>query len=171
MQTDEDDLMPFFVLDQLMYHFVQLGHSPVDAFRSLWPSLEDRYGGDPAAVRQAALTDAGLTGAEALAFLNLVEFDINGDDTFDIADITALSESFPTPEPTINSYVLDGPGNVTVQAGNLLPGKQYYLKRDTDLVNAPVFDVVVDSVITLADTATLTDTNAPADKAFYRITD
>ncbi|MFT5680328.1 MAG: NAD+ synthase (glutamine-hydrolyzing) [Myxococcota bacterium] len=45
-QTDEDDLMPFFVLDQLMFHFVQLGQEPLDMFRALWPSLSDRYGGD-----------------------------------------------------------------------------------------------------------------------------
>jgi NAD+ synthase (glutamine-hydrolysing) len=45
-QTDEDDLMPFFVLDQLMFHFVQLGQEPLDMFRSLWPSLSERYRGD-----------------------------------------------------------------------------------------------------------------------------
>lgn len=48
-QTDEDDLMPFFVLDQLMFHFVQRGQDPLEMFRTLWPSLEARYGGDPAA--------------------------------------------------------------------------------------------------------------------------
>ena len=45
-QTDEGDLMPFFVLDQLMYHFVQLGQDPLEMFRTLWPSLQTRYGGD-----------------------------------------------------------------------------------------------------------------------------
>ena len=35
--------MPFFVLDQLMYHFVQLGQSPLETFQQLWPSLQDRY--------------------------------------------------------------------------------------------------------------------------------
>lgn len=45
-QTDEDDLMPFFVLDQLMFHFVQLGQEPLDMFRALWPSLTERYRGD-----------------------------------------------------------------------------------------------------------------------------
>ncbi|MEL6348597.1 MAG: NAD(+) synthase [Myxococcota bacterium] len=47
-QTDEGDLMPFFILDQLMYHFVQLGQEPLSMFRSLWPTVTDRYGGDPA---------------------------------------------------------------------------------------------------------------------------
>ena len=48
-QTDEEDLMPFFVLDQLMYQFVQLGQEPLVIFRTLWPRLGTRYGGDPAA--------------------------------------------------------------------------------------------------------------------------
>ncbi|MEZ4317525.1 MAG: NAD(+) synthase [Myxococcota bacterium] len=46
-QTDEDDLMPFAVLDQLMYHFVQRGMDPLQMFRTLWPEMQARYGGDP----------------------------------------------------------------------------------------------------------------------------
>ena len=46
-QTDEDDLMPFAVLDRLMYNFVQLGHGPLECFRSLWPAVAERYDGDP----------------------------------------------------------------------------------------------------------------------------
>ncbi len=42
-QTDEDDLMPFAVLDQLMYHFVQRGMDPLEMFRTLWPELQERY--------------------------------------------------------------------------------------------------------------------------------
>jgi len=45
-QTDEDDLMPFFVLDQLMFQFVQCGRDPVEMFRALWPALHDHYRGD-----------------------------------------------------------------------------------------------------------------------------
>ena len=41
--------MPFFVLDQLMYHFVQKGQGPLEMFRALWPGLEESYGGDPKA--------------------------------------------------------------------------------------------------------------------------
>jgi NAD+ synthase (glutamine-hydrolysing) len=48
-QTDEDDLMPFFVLDQLMYHFVQEGLGPLEMFQRLWPAMRRRYGDDPAA--------------------------------------------------------------------------------------------------------------------------
>ncbi|MEZ4237374.1 MAG: NAD(+) synthase [Myxococcota bacterium] len=46
-QTDEDDLMPFWVLDQLMFQFVQRGQEPLEMFRTLWPAVADRYGGDP----------------------------------------------------------------------------------------------------------------------------
>ena len=45
-QTDEGDLMPFVVLDQLMYHFVQLGQEPLEIFQALWPQLKEFYQGD-----------------------------------------------------------------------------------------------------------------------------
>ena len=48
-QTDEDDLMPFAILDQLIFHFVQRGQGPLEMFRTLWPGLTDSYGGDPKA--------------------------------------------------------------------------------------------------------------------------
>lgn len=46
-QTDEGDLMPYDVLDRLMYQFVQLGQDPVEMFDALWPSLRTRYEDDP----------------------------------------------------------------------------------------------------------------------------
>ena len=46
-QTDEADLMPFAVLDQLMYAFVQLGLSPLDILRRFWPYLKGFYANDP----------------------------------------------------------------------------------------------------------------------------
>ena len=45
-QTDEGDLMPFAVLDRLLFAFVQRGRSPVECFTSLWPELEVHYRGD-----------------------------------------------------------------------------------------------------------------------------
>ena len=48
-QTDEDDLMPYAILDRLMDHFVQRGQDPVQIFRSLWPELSRRYNGAPRA--------------------------------------------------------------------------------------------------------------------------
>ncbi|MEC7984359.1 MAG: NAD(+) synthase [Myxococcota bacterium] len=45
-QTDEKDLMPFFVLDQLMHQFVQFGREPVELFQVLWPSLKEHYQGN-----------------------------------------------------------------------------------------------------------------------------
>lgn len=44
-QTDEGDLMPFEILDQLMYAFVQLGQDPIEMFDALWPRFQDRYEG------------------------------------------------------------------------------------------------------------------------------
>jgi NAD+ synthase (glutamine-hydrolysing) len=48
-QTDEGDLMPFAVLDRLMYHFAFLGEDPLVMFQRLWPEFSGRYGGDPRA--------------------------------------------------------------------------------------------------------------------------
>lgn len=48
-QTDEGDLMPYDVLDRLMYQFVQLGQDPVEMFEALWPELAPRYEHQPAA--------------------------------------------------------------------------------------------------------------------------
>jgi NAD+ synthase (glutamine-hydrolysing) len=45
-QTDEGDLMPFAVLDQLMYAIVQRGQDPTTTFKTLWPKMRDRYAGD-----------------------------------------------------------------------------------------------------------------------------
>lgn len=45
-QTDEADLMPFPVLDQLMFAFVQLGLDPAEMFRRLWPAMKGAYDGD-----------------------------------------------------------------------------------------------------------------------------
>lgn len=46
-QSDEDDLMPFAILDRLMHAFVQLGQDPLEMFHRLWPALEPHYDGDP----------------------------------------------------------------------------------------------------------------------------
>ena len=48
-QTDEDDLMPFAVLDRLMHNFVALGQEPVVLFDALWPELREHYQNRPEA--------------------------------------------------------------------------------------------------------------------------
>jgi NAD+ synthase (glutamine-hydrolysing) len=45
-QTDETDLMPFPVLDRLIYHFAYLGEEPLVMLRRLWPEMQTRYAGD-----------------------------------------------------------------------------------------------------------------------------
>lgn len=42
-QTDEDDLMPFEILDQLIYGFCQLALSPLALFQRFWPQFQSRY--------------------------------------------------------------------------------------------------------------------------------
>jgi NAD+ synthase (glutamine-hydrolysing) len=46
-QTDEGDLMPFFILDQLLYEFVQKAHDPLAIFLALWPTLKSHYKNKP----------------------------------------------------------------------------------------------------------------------------
>jgi NAD+ synthase (glutamine-hydrolysing) len=50
-QTDEADLMPFEVLDRILYGFVQKAQDPLDLFLSLWPQVQKFYqtsqGADP----------------------------------------------------------------------------------------------------------------------------
>lgn len=46
VQTDETDLMPFAVLDRLIYHFAYLGEEPVVMFQRLWPEMGERYAHD-----------------------------------------------------------------------------------------------------------------------------
>lgn len=46
-QSDEDDLMPFAVLDRLIYQFVQRGQDPLEMFHTLWPELAERYDHNP----------------------------------------------------------------------------------------------------------------------------
>ena len=45
-QTDESDLMPFTVLDQIMYAFVQLALDPREILIRLWPALQHHYAAD-----------------------------------------------------------------------------------------------------------------------------
>jgi NAD+ synthase (glutamine-hydrolysing) len=42
-QTDEADLMPFEVLDRILYGFVQKAQDPLDLFLSLWPQVQKFY--------------------------------------------------------------------------------------------------------------------------------
>jgi NAD+ synthase (glutamine-hydrolysing) len=45
-QTDEDDLMPYDILDRLMAHFIQHGQDPVEMFEHLWPLMSTRFDGN-----------------------------------------------------------------------------------------------------------------------------
>jgi hypothetical protein len=127
-------------------------------------------GGDDAATRQAQKMAEGLTAAEALDALNLTVFDVDGNGTFNAADVTAIEANISP--ISIISGVMDGSGNfvVTVDISSMVPGPTIYLKRSTDLVSGS-FSEVVDSVETVTSTAMLTDTNAPAGPAFYKVTD
>jgi hypothetical protein len=124
-------------------------------------------GGPDAATRQALVIAEGNTPAEALAYLNLTEFDLNGDDTFDAADIAILEAMFI---PVIQSAVMNGSGHFSVEVSGLMDGATYYLMKKTDLT-APTFDVVADTVTAGANTETMTDTNTVSEQAFYRVTD
>ncbi len=42
-QTDEADLMPFAILDRLIYGFIQKAQDPLELFLSLWPQVQSYY--------------------------------------------------------------------------------------------------------------------------------
>jgi hypothetical protein len=130
-------------------------------------------GGQDAATRQADLVAGGMTAAEALAYLNLTALDLDGDDTFDAADVVVLELLlFPVPL-VIDSGILNGSGDFVVQVSDLTIGTVYFLMKDTDLSDGAVFNVVADSVTAALSTETLTDVDAgtESDKAFYQVTD
>jgi len=128
-------------------------------------------GGDDAATRIAGKIADGLTDAEALEFLNLTVFDVNGDDDFTAADVAAIEANIVP--LSITSGVMDGSGDfvVTVDVSSLDAGTTLYLKRSENLVLDPAFSVEVDSGVTAGSELVMTDTNAPAGQAFYQVTD
>ena len=128
----------------------------------------DGDGGETAAQRQADLIGLGYTAAEALAVLNLTDFDIDGNDDFNAADKTAIEALIPA-DVVINSLTFDGANTVNIEASSLAAGTDYYLMRETDLSSGVGFEELVDSVTAGSGTETLTDSAAPADKAFYKV--
>ena len=127
-------------------------------------------GSADAATRQNDLIASGMTASEALIYLNLTEFDVDGDGYFDAADVVVLEGLIPVP-PVVDSAGLDGSGDFAVQVSGLEIGTEYFLMKDTDLSDGAVFDVVADSVTAASTTETLTDVDAGSDQAFYQVTD
>ena len=129
-------------------------------------------GGDTAAARMAVLMAApyNYTAEEALAALNLTDFDIDSDNDFDAADVTALEALLVVPDVVIESSGFNGT-SFEVQVSGLVNGTTYYLMRDSDLSDGADFTTEADSVTAASDTAILSDDAAPADQAFYRVTD
>ena len=148
----------------------QVDQSDVDLANSYLDGSID--GGDDTATRQADLVADGMTAAEALAYLKLTEFDFDGNNTFDAADIVVLG-GLVSATPVIDSGSLDGSGNFVVQVSGLEIGTEYFLTKDTDLSDGAVFDVVADSVTATSTTETLTDVDAETEsnQAFYQVTD
>jgi len=82
-----------------------------DADVTLAQTYLDGAGGEPATNRQAILILEGLSPEQALAFLNLTDFDIDGDGYFDAVDvglIDALVPNLPVQlEMTLNGAMAD----------------------------------------------------------------
>ena len=129
-------------------------------------------GGDTVAARMAVLMAApyNYTAEEALAALNLTDFDIDSDNDFDAADVTALEALLVVPDVVIESSGFNGT-SFEVQVSGLVNGTTYYLMRDSDLSDGAQFTTEADSVTASSDTATLSDDTPPANKAFYQVTD
>jgi hypothetical protein len=130
----------------------------------------DGDGGVDAATRQANRITLGDTAAEALDYLNLTDFDLDGDDTFDSVDVAAIS-TLAAGNPVIESAGFNGSNEYEVHISGLAVGTDYFLMKDIDLGNAPVFDIPADSVTATFNDATLIDDSVPGNQAFYQITD
>jgi len=130
----------------------------------------DGDGGVDAATRQANRITLGDTAAEALDYLNLTDFDLDGDDTFDSVDVAAIS-TLAAGNPVIESAGFNGSNEYEVHISGLAVGTEYFLMKDIDLGNAPVFDIPADSVTATFNDATLIDDSVPGNQAFYQITD
>jgi len=81
---------------------------------------------------------------------------------------TALDISVP---PLIISAAMNGSGHFSVEVTGLEIGTEYLLMKDADLSMDPSFDEEVDRMTATSRTETLTDTNAVAGQAFYKVTD
>ena len=126
-------------------------------------------GGADAAARQSLRMAQGMTAAEALADLNLTEFDVDGDGTFDAADVALLEDVVNGVAPVSESAGLNGSDDFELVVDGLLAGKTYYLKRATDL--SAGFTETPDAVTADSRTETFIDVDPPVGNAFYKVTD
>jgi hypothetical protein len=124
-------------------------------------------GGDDAATRIAAeMALSGSTSEEALAALNLTEFDVNGDGAFDAADV-ALVPSLAGAIMASTSVVFNGSSEFEIVVDGLIPTVNYHLQRTADL---SVDFTTVNTVEAASATETFTDPTPLAGKAFYKVT-
>ena len=124
-------------------------------------------GGDDAATRQDDHIANGRTPAEALALLNLSEFDIDGDGTFDAADVTLIPIVANAADPVSTSVVFNGGNEFEIVVEGLIPTIHYHLKRTADLT---ADYTTVNTVEATSSTETFTDPSPLAGKAFYKVT-
>lgn len=129
-------------------------------------------GGDDAATRLAAEIANDNTAAEAMALLNLTDFDTDGDGTFAAADVTLIDDLATALAGAGDPISSDAGFNVgdefEIVVDGLVENNTYYLKRTADLTDGYI---IIDSVEAAATTETFTDTAPLADKAFYQVTD
>jgi hypothetical protein len=126
-------------------------------------------GGADAATRQSLRMAQGMTAAQALVDLNLAEFDVDGDGTFDAADVTLLEDVVNGVAPVTESADFNVSDDFELVVDGLLAGKTYYLMRATDL--SAGFTTTEDTVTATSRTETFIDVDSPAGNAFYKVTD
>ncbi|QHI69950.1 hypothetical protein [Tichowtungia aerotolerans] len=84
-------------------------------------------GGDDAAARQNAMIELGYSAAEALDYLNLSDFDVDGNNVFDSDDVAALDLlARPFVQASMNGGIMD-------LSWNGVPGKVYDVESCTNL--------------------------------------
>ena len=135
--------------------------------------LLDGNGGTPAVDRQNALiTQLGYTPAEALSYLNLTDFDMDGDDDFDADDVAAINALVPelVLEIAVNGATMD------IQWTSRAATRLYDLESLTDLLSG-VWSAYNDGTVTYTNIpgemvgTILSVTNAPtgSDTRFFKV--
>ncbi|QHI68490.1 dockerin type I repeat-containing protein [Tichowtungia aerotolerans] len=113
-------------------------------------------GGDDAATRIADLIAQGMTSAEALEYLNLTGFDLDGDGTFNADDVAAIDSLLPAPELLM---VMTGSDTMAFEWEGS-DSKEYTIESCTSLIltNWAVYNDGVTTYSAIAGSATGTNT-------------
>lgn len=122
-------------------------------------------GGDDAVTRQNALVGLGYSAAEALDYLNLTDFDIDGDNVFDSNDVASLDVlARPFVQVSMTGGIMD-------LSWSGAPGKVYDVESCTNLLEGSwaVYGANSDIPIGVGGSAGVTNLPVSEDARYFRV--